>query len=355
MKILYVINEYKSGDHIDVHRSLEKLKTEKVIEAYKTYPFLSKIKKNIKIEIILEEILQIISRYKPEAIIWSHTVNLKVNDAFLNRLRDKFPDTIHLYFDGDIYQRFYKPIPEEVVMLAGFCDVSFWPGYAPFIEKIRKNGGNDIRYVPLTSDDVRFANITNTYSPENGIVMIGNYISSKIPFKTFPGSKLRKKTADFLFQKYGKDFSLYGAGWGNSRYGSGQIPFEKQSEIYGSHKVSVGVNNLHANYYFSNRLPIALTSGNIMIHNYEPGIEEVFRDINYPFFFKNNSELLEIMMQILSYSTEITRKLTKEYREFALERLTIYVALKYILCVAREKFNNSKDITPNPWIKKYRI
>lgn len=354
MKLLYLLNERSIGEHIDVHKGLEKIKEEKLIERFTIYPFLFKISNGIKINAVLNEISEEIKKNKPNVVIWSHTAGLTITDKFLNKIKNNFPEIIHIYFDGDIYQKFYKPLPKEIIKLASFCDLSFWPGYAPFIELLRKKGCNDIRYVPLTSDDVRFSKQYKII-PSNNIVMIGNYISSRIPFKTFPGSKLRREIADLLFMNYDNKFELYGYGWGNRSYLKGIVPFERQGEIYNYSKISVGVNNLHAHYYFSNRLPISLTSGRIMVHNYEPGVEEIFADIGYPFFFKSKSELLEIIKKLLNYSDVELNNICSKYREFAFQKLTMVFALKYIIKTAYEKINNDKMITPNPWIKKDQL
>ncbi|MDP4195857.1 MAG: glycosyltransferase [Bacteroidota bacterium] len=351
MNLLYILNEYQYGAHIDVHKGLERLKKEGYINNYTIYPFLFKISQGLSIEDICSEIVEQINKIEPDAIIWSHTSGLKISDDFLKKLKSEYPKIIHLYFDGDIYQKFYKPLPREVIKLAGFCNVSFWPGYAEFVKELKKEGCKDIRYIPLTTDEIRFA---KTYQLEHkyDVIMIGNYITSRIPFKTWPGSRLRKSTAEFLYKKYDDKFAIYGNGWEGKRYAKGEVPFEKQGELYNWAKVSVGVNNLHADYYFSNRLPIAMSSGKIMIHNYEKGIEKIFNDIKYPYFFKDKEELSEILENLLKKSEEELISICSSLREYALNKLTMYSAIKYMTEVAKEKIDNHNIITTNPWLKE---
>ena len=46
---------------------------------------------------------------------------------------------------GNIYHKFYKPLPKQVITVAKRCDVSFWPGCCGMIEELTKKGCKDVR------------------------------------------------------------------------------------------------------------------------------------------------------------------------------------------------------------------
>ncbi len=186
------------------------------------------------------------------------------------------------------------------------------------------------------------------------VVMVGNYIRSWFPFKTLPGSRDRKEIADFFYKRLGERFAVFGNGW-KGKYAKGPIPDEKQGEIYQSSRVSLGVNSLHSNYYYSNRLPISLSSGVIMVHNYEKGIGKNFENAGYKYFFKYITDAWKMTESLLQKSQSILDSIAGKYREFALKRLTVYRNMEYIIAILKNvrdaRIRNSNEAQRlNPWI-----
>lgn len=358
MKLFLVLNENPLGSHDDVYSSLVALKTDGIIESYYIYPFLNRLAVGLSNKEIIKEIVNIARDFQPTGILWSHTGNLFVNENNILSLKKLQSRPSIGYWDGDIYHKFYKPLPKQMSNLVRMCDVSFWPGYCGMVRDLKKKGCSDIRYVPLSTDEQKFRELRNSKIIYD-VVMVCNYVSSKIPFKTFPGSRLRKKVADHFYQKLGDRFAVFGNGW-NGKYAKGPIPFEIQNKIYHSSKVTLGVNNLHANYYFSNRLPISLSSGTIMVHNYEKGIEKVFEEIEYPYFFRNIQEAWNITQNLLKKSQNELDGIAKKYRQFSLNNISTYKNLKYMIAVLDDyhlKIINNSNLPNriNPWIKTFQF
>ena len=353
MKLLLILNENPPGSHDDVHHSLEILKADEILESYYVYPFLARLADGSSNTEVVKEIVSIAKDFQPTGILWSHTGNLRVSENEISILKNLSSAPSIGYWDGDIYHKFYKPLPKQVINLARGCEVSFWPGCCGMIEKLKKKGCNDIRYVPLSTDEKRFSKLRETKIIYD-VVMVGNNITSIIPLKSFPGSRERTKIADHFYKKMGPRFAVYGEGW-TGKYTKGPVPFKKQGEIYHSSRIGLGLNNLHANYYFSNRLPISLSSGVIMVHNYENGVEEIFKNINYPYFFKDTDQAWEIAENLLTKSQDELDGLGSKYRDFALSNLSKVRILKYMVAIL-SNYHTEKDtkktgkVIPNPWI-----
>ena len=129
MKLFLILNENPPGSHDDVHRALKRLVDEKELQSFHVYPFLARLSDGKNNNEVVMEIIKISEQFQPTAILWSHIGKLKLkNDALkiLGRL-DSLP--VMGYWDGDIYEKPYKPLPKEIIRLARSCDVVFCQGF----------------------------------------------------------------------------------------------------------------------------------------------------------------------------------------------------------------------------------
>lgn len=352
MKLYYFLNESNPKEHIDVYFALENLKKKGEITEYKIFPFLYHLKTSNN-ESVINKSFKEVREFEPDLILFSHTGNFKVGKSFFDEVKKLNPKVVIAYRDGDIYHPWYKPMSKEIFELINYCDVSFWCGVDYFTSKFI-NSYMDVRYVPSVSDPNRFKQ-ENSAVKLFDVVLIGNFIRSKVPFKTYPGSNGRKKIASFLYNKLGDRFTVFGNGWNNLSFNQGPVAFDKQSDVYNNSRLTIAVNNLHAQYYFSNRLPIALASGIIIINNYEKGIEIPFSEINYKYFFKSFDEAWYIIKKLLDRSQEDLDAEAKVYKEYVINKMSMEFSLKYIIDVMKSYYYSKDRIkiptdVENPWL-----
>lgn len=358
--MLLILNENPPGAHSDIHYSLNLLKDQGVLEDFYIYPFLSRLADGLKDKDVTQEIVNLAKDFQPSSVLWSHTGSLFVGEDDIRKIRGLSSTLSIGYWDGDIYQK-PLPLPKEIISLCKKCDVVFMQGAGDFSNLLNKNGCKDIRYVPATTDTNRFCKLR---SPDQEIiydvVMIGNNVTSRIPWRTAPGSRWRKELAEFFFKKLGDRFAIFGYGW-RTKYGKGPLPFSEQDNLYHSSRVALGVNNaLGARYYFSNRLPIALSSGVPVVHNYESGYEEIFKPAEDFFFFKTTSEAWNMTKQLLERDQKELDEIGLRAYKFALERLTVTDIMRYMISVLRDHRLSKEDgkeieIRANPWINARQL
>lgn len=355
MKLLLILNENPPGAHSDIHYSLGVLKDQGVLEDFYIYPFLSRLADGLKDKEVTQEIVNLAKSFQPSAVLWSHSGSLFVGADDILKIKNLSSTPSIGYWDGDIYQK-PQPLPKEIISLCKKCDVVFAQGAGDFSKLLNKNGCKDIRYVPAPTDEDRFCKLR---SPDQEIiydvVMIGNNVKSRIPWRTAPGSRWRKELAEYFFKKLGKRFAVFGYGW-KAKYGKGPLPFPEQVNLYHSSRVALGVNNwLGPRYYFSNRLPIALSSGVPVVHNYESGYEEIFKPVENFSFFKTTSDAWNITKQLLEKDQKELDEIGLKTHMFAMNRLTATNIMRYMISVlmdynlAQEK-GKEVEITANPWI-----
>ena len=358
MDVLLVLNESRPGDHGDVHRAVSKIKADGRIRSYVTYPFPYRLSQAASHQDVNREIVRIAEEHEVTAILWAHASDLKVHEQTIKQLRELKSAPVMGYWDADIYQRFYKPVPENVRYIADRSNVVFCPGLDRLALDAKRDH-KDVRYVPLSVDHNLFSRkrkLKADYTYD--IAMIGNNVESRIPFKTFPGSRLRSKLADLLRKKLGDRFVIFGQGWMNPS-AKGVLEFDKQSDIYEDSRVMLGVNNLFADYYFSNRLPIAMAAGIITVHNYEKGVEEIFRGEQPPYFFRTIEEAWDIIKKLLDKDQQELDEMAMNSQRYALSSLTTESILIYMLEVLDNYKRSGNGLPmnelPNPWINACRL
>lgn len=355
LKFLLLINEFPKGNSLDVYKTLEQLKADGKIEDAEVYSFLAKKKEGLSDSEITKEIISEAEAYQPDCILWRHTVDLKVDENLIRTLRNLDSHPSIGYLDGDIYKKSFYPLPKPVIKLCSLSDVCFWVGYSEEMMRIlKKHGTKDIRYVPSSTDDDRFSSVRQK-EPIYDVVMVGNLLKYRNPFNPFPGTKFRKNLAKLFYEKLGNKFAIYGNGW-KGPFAKGPVIFEKQNEVYHSSRIVLGVNNWRADYYFSNRLPITLSSGALIVHNYEKGYDEIFKKSGYNYFYNTVEEAWKIAENLLQRPQEDLDLEALAYRNFALNEFSMYKKLNYIFEVLGDiklssEQGNKVSERKNPWIK----
>ena len=360
MRLLLILNENPAGSHDDVHRALARLAQDGEIQSYYIYPFLARLSEGLSSSAVMSEIVKRAKEFQTDAILWSHTGTLKVTESALQSMRDLPSKPSMGYWDGDIYQSFYKPLPNEIKYLAAKADVAFCQGIGQMTDQLKKAGCPDIRYVPASTDPETFGKLRKQdTSILYDVIMIGNCVRSLFPWKTMPGSRWRKEMVNYLEKKLRSSFAVYGAGW-SGPCAKGPVNFKEQDKLYHGSRIAIGVNNLHARYFFSNRLPIAMSCGIPILHNYESGMDEIFNVGIRQYFFKDTNEAWEKIRILLSKDQSELDSIGLMMQEFSFRYLTITEILKYMISVLRDYElarggKKAVQIRPNPWIKVPRF
>jgi len=355
MRLLTILNEITPGSHVDIHIGLKQLKDDNLIDDYLVFSWKNLLNQGYSSNEIFLEILKDVNKFEPTSILWAHTHGLKLSDNQIDKICS-YPSLQSMgYYEGDIYENPYKPIPFEVLKLASRCDIVFSVGFGWMTEKLKRVGCKDIRFVPSHTDPWRFGKMSNFgIEKKYDVVMIANKNPSRLFWRIFPGIKERVEIAEFLYDKIGDRFAMFGSGW-KGPYAAGPIPFDNQIDIYHQSKITVGVNNLHAKYYFSNRLPIAMSCGIPVIYGYELGFEDLFPPEQGIFTFKTLDECWKIVSFLLEQELPILNKIGKKAHKYSLDHLSIINVLKYMCksldsCVTENAKKNIVVPKLNPWV-----
>ena len=232
-------------------------------------------------------------------ILWMHTDQFRVDFRTIKELKNLTSKPVMGYWDGDLYQSPFRPLPNELLELSCACDVVFAQGFGKMTEIMKSKGCNDIRFVPAFGDDKRFYPFQLKNKKDYDIVMIGNNITSRNPFKiTMAGTRFRKEIVEKFSKKFMNKFAVFGNNW-KVDSAKGPVPYTAQHKIYSRSRIALSVNNYSGQYYFSDRLPIAMLSGIPIVHNYEKNIEKLFEKCDGVKFFKSLEDAFKQCQEFL--------------------------------------------------------
>jgi hypothetical protein len=357
MKILVLSNERIIGAHDDVHRAIENLKQKKIISEYFIYPFPYKLSQGLSLSEVNEDIIAEARKFQPTALLWMHTGTFKVFETTLTALRSLESKPVMGYWDGDLFQSPFRPIPKEMLSLTSSCDVVFVQGFGEMTEKMQEAGCKDIRFVPAYGDHKKFTLPLQKKEEDIEFVAmsIGTNLRSLNPFRPlWSGTKFRKRVIKEFCKVFEHKFAIYGLGW-SGICAKGKLEYKAQSSAYNKSKTTIAVNNVNAQYYFSDRLPIAMLSGIPLIHSYEKGFEKLFKNCPELRFFKSPQEAIFQVQELLKKSQEELNFIGEQLHIYALKYFTADFAFEYKIKVLEEIYKGSnlpekQEKVLNPWL-----
>lgn len=159
-----------------------------------------------------------------------------------------------------------RPFPQHYIDLGRQIDLSLFTNLDDV--GIMKANGCQADYLQVSADHT-------IYKPEGkkvacpSIVFMGNNYPNR-----FPLSDYRLKMVQFLKKTYGREFGVYGAGWGSLTIGNLNGKQELEAEIYRSCKIAINCSHFYLHRYTSDRLFRIMFSGAFCLTKKFPEMHE---------------------------------------------------------------------------------
>jgi len=292
----------------------------------------------------LEHALSLAGDFSPDIIVVFHVGSLPVSSDFIFNIKNIRSNPVLIYDEGDMYGSWAKPITKSMKTVIRLADVVSIRGLGKFYNEILLLNKNVI-YTPHHADIARFDNEPYILeNRKNKIVLIGNKSKPKYLswMRRLPGARSREVFVKRMGKEFPEDFLLYGAGWGNFIGHQGRVDFQKQLDIYRQSWVTVAYEHYpEIPFYFSNRLPLALLAGSLYVCHYHNGYEEIFKGCDFIFFFRTNSEAIDLIKYIHSMSKEELLARSRRARKFALQHYHPNVVWRNFLNNSISLLNNA--------------
>ena len=331
MKVLVVHNEDPLGSHPDMYEALQDLQAEGLVTDYDVVPHLHLQRSGWSDADVVDHLRELVRGGEPDVVLWRHTRGLDVPERALDAIGGGPRGPSMVYWEADSYHPVHKPVPPEMVRVMRRCDDVYLPCGGPVVRSLARAGVSSLRYAPSCASATRFPYVWNAdENHDYDVVVIGNRVRSRLPFRTMPGARRRSRVTARLVGDGRFRVAVFGRGWeGPSAKGS--TTFEEQSTVYRSARLTVGINNSTYPYVFSNRLPVALASGIPLLYHANPGFSAVFGDELRGVFFAEERQVLDRVQQRLSEPPEQLTEKSLAGRRFFERNLTTTVVARHIL------------------------
>ncbi len=331
MIALVVLNERPLGSHPDVHEAFEALVAQGVLDGFTVYPYLTRSADGLRDDEIAGEIHASARDTGAHLLVWMHTGRLRIPAKRVDDLKRLPTAPVFLYWEGDSYHPRHKPLPSPMLDLMRRCDAVFMPCGGAIVNTLAKAGVTEVRYAPSCTSGTRFPAIWKPRATfDYDVVMIGNRVRSRVPFRGLPGARDRARLVRRLQQRYGRRFALVGRGW-EGPSAVGPCAFDAQSEIYARSVVAIGVNNSTYPLVFSNRVPIAFATGIPLVYKANPGYDLVFGHELSDVFFDGDDDAMRRIDELLSLDASQLTAISHRNRSFFDTALTKTLVARHVV------------------------
>jgi hypothetical protein len=352
LKLLSLLQGHRVEDQVGFHQSGARLVQEGYLQEYQAVPFLAADGLDAD-NPVYESILETAKKMEPDYIFFQYFHFHRIPDPsqLVAGLR-KLPSRPVIFSSGgDSFGRWTRPVPSSLRTLSRIGDLTFLSGMGHVADDLVRSEGQNIALMPHGFCPVRFSTTpekAETSQVDWEIVCVANNYHVKNPFSyIYQHKKDRIREVQALSRRYGKKFALFGRGWEGFAGWRGPLPYEKQGQIFRSSKVVIGGHpGGSMDYYLSDREFIALSSGAPFVEYQSPRIEKLFRPNEHWYLYKDNSEMLRIVDNLLgSFSDEARQKAAKT-EAYTRAKHSNYHRLKEMLRIARDYREAPKK---DPW------
>lgn len=331
MRVLVVLNEKPAGSHPDIYEAFERLVERGIISFYRAYSHLLARSEGMDDSAIAAQIVGLVRETEADLIVWMHTGRLGIDQATLKAIRSMPQRPLMAYWEKDSFHPLFDPMPKPMLEIMRSCDLVFMPCAGPILGTLHRAGVSEVRFAPSTASGSRFLPLWNPGTAKmHDILLVGNHVSSRIPFKTLPGARRRATLVRAFERRFGKRFAVYGDGW-TGPSARGKCAFDLQQQLNTSSRIVIGVNNSTYPYVFSNRLPIALACGAPVLYGKNPGFDKVFGRQLAGRFFESIPDALALAEDMLASDDATLLAESTANRSFFEKNLTTELVARHVL------------------------
>lgn len=230
-----------------------------------------------------KKIMELVESFKPDWIHLNAQFVPIIKPSTIQTIKQLYPSIKISDWTGDIRSHAVKCF----VNISRHTDVSFISSEGQI--DLYKRDFNDIQFLQTGYNNNDFYSIDEK-EYKYDIVFCGTNSDKK---RNFPGTQFRFQLVEALKNHFGNRFSLFGKNWPKAFNSLGTIPHSEQNQIYNSSRIILSINQFNNVYkYFSGRQFIAMTSGNLVVSHFVPGIDEYFEDGTHVVFFRTKDECI---------------------------------------------------------------
>ncbi len=261
----------------------------------------------------------LVKSFLPDLIVLFHFRDFPIDNSFFEKIKSIVPDSKIIYDEGDMYGGIFKPITSTMKVCMYAADVISIRGLGCWHDEV-SSFKKKIIYTPHCASLNRISDgLELNMKKTKKSVLIGNSVYTIFKGLHFlPGSSGRVRLVKELTRSLGNRFDVYGNGWEKFSSNRGRIPFQQQVQVCNDSWIQVAFEHYpKVSYYFSDRLPIALSCGQIYVCHFHEGYDQIFKGCDFIYFFKTPKEAVDIINYLFSLEDNVLIEKSKRARQFA--------------------------------------
>lgn len=335
-RVLYLPNEEELlGDNQQVggRTAFAEMAADGSIGELKVYSFLGEYYAGgRKAEQSRSQLLEQVRAFQPDILYWAHPQDYPITDELLNAIRSCGSDPLLVYHEADPYDRYYKTLRDPQRRLYRASDVFFTVGLGEGRRLFEDLGPHrHIYHSPTYTEKERFAQPpAGQIGSRHDAVMIGN-IAKRLRVFKHPGSAERVQLAKGLTRLFGDRFASFGKGWPAGTNNCGPLRHVQQRELLQSSRMSLIWEHFpNYTFYYSDRLPIALSAGVPFITSTRPGYDTLFPNVPGFFHVATVEDALDVACYLRGLPIEAIEEMGAGARMWAVANLDASVIFRKI-------------------------
>lgn len=287
-------------------------------------------------EASLNELMRAGEESRPDVVLVTTPHAFHHELPWVRGLLERCGDPRVLYWEGDPWHRWAKPMNRSMRAWLTASDIVFTHAREPHFSMFRRAGAADIRFRPETYCHVQFRDAERTdpladTPPLYHVAVIGSRLAHWGGLSRIPGAASRLRLVRSLQRLPEMRLALYGRGW-SGRGAMGELPYTRQPQAIRECLVSANWDHFpgHENY-ISDRLPISMIAGRVHVTTAHPRSHWMPGEDIGVFTERSIPALRNRIRELVASPTEEVLRLGRAAHEWASGRLSDRESTRFML------------------------
>lgn len=303
------------------------------------------------VEGALREILEMIRARRTNVIVQITPQGFSFTEAWFRAVADVTPRPILLFWEGDAWHRWSKPVPRETRLWWSRADVVFTVALGEQRRLIERVGARDVRFVPSTYDHIRYREEEDAEPSTRGdyfeVAVIGNWWGNRYFPSRLPGASQRFRLIRTLQKDQSIPLAIYGRNW-TGRGVRGPIGIEQQATVARQALITANWDHFpRLAASTSDRLPIQLLAGRAHVTTRHPSSEWLPGPDTGLFLEQSVECVVSRVRELLGRSQQEVLELGVAAHRWVRHRLSDREMARYMLGAVDERLLRS--LPAQPW------
>jgi hypothetical protein len=350
LRVLLLTHEDADGQHLGQRDGFARLEQDGSIEAF-SWAAPKIMAKSSGESGAMREILEIVRAKRLNVIVQDCAHGFPFTGDWLQAVAASPSRPILLYWEGDPWGRWSKPVPPETRLWWKAADVVFTVAVGKQRRLIERLGGRDVRFIPNTYDHIIYAaeeaNEPPSHDDYSEVAVVGNFWGNRYFISRLPGARQRLRLVRGLQNDAAIPVAVYGENW-SGRGARGSIPYGDVARSARSALITASWDHFpdYAAFY-SERLTIQLLAGRAHITTLHPSSEWLPGPEKGLFLEPTVDAVISRVRELLARPKDEVLELGLQAHRWVRHRLSDREATRYMLGAIDERL--LRELPEDPW------